>query len=100
MENVAIKSPILEEKLQSFGNEKMKNFVADGELTVTITLSEYRELVAGIATKDADIKSANDNKYIREQENRKLIEENAALKAEIYEMKKEVDRLGKETEAL
>jgi len=100
MESVSIKSPILEEKLQSFGSEKMKNFTAECELTVTITLAEYRDLVSEVAKKKSDIDKANDDKYRRDQENQKLKDDNAALKAELYELKKEAEQHGKETETV
>ena len=70
---------------------KGENFVIEGELTVTITLSEYRELVSVKATKDEAIREAEQNKWKREEENTRLSKENASLKAELYELKKKYD---------
>lgn len=68
-----------------------KDYVIDGELTVTITLNEYRELVASKATKEAAIRKAEDDKWKRNDENNRLTEENAKLKAELYELKKKME---------
>ena len=56
------------------------NFAVDSELTVRITLSEYRDLVSIKATKDVLVKQAETDKWAREQENKGLKEENAKLK--------------------
>lgn len=80
----------LQEKKMDYSFES-KNFIIDGELTVTITLSEYRELVSSKATKQAEIDKAEDKKWERDSENKKLKEENAKLKAELYELKKKLD---------
>lgn len=40
-------------KETTWGNEN--NFVGDGEITVTITLGEYRDLVKQVALKDYDM---------------------------------------------
>lgn len=71
----------------------LHNYVASQELTVTITLSEYRELVSGIATKDKDISIANDGKFQREQEIKEVRAANDALKAENYDLKVKLDQL-------
>ena len=82
---------LIDKKLDySFEN---KNFVIEGELTVTITLSEYRDLVSIKATKETEIKKANEDRYNRESENKNLKEENAKLKAELYELKKKLDSM-------
>ena len=62
------------------------NFEIDGELTVTITLNEYRNLVSVSATKDLLVKQAESDKYTREQENRALKEQNEKLKGENYDL--------------
>ena len=72
----------------SFKNE---NFAIDGELTVNITLCEYRELVTSKATRDMAIREAEQNKWKRDEENSRLLKENASLKAELYELKKRFD---------
>lgn len=80
----------LQEKKLGYSFDE-KDYVIDGELTVTITLSEYRELVSTKATTKADIARADEDKWKRNDENSKLREENAALKAELYELKKSLD---------
>ncbi len=90
MENVNVCETILDKKLDAYSFEK-NDFAASGELTVTITLSEYRSLVAGNATRKADIDKANSDKYERESENKRLKEEVSQLKAEIYELKTVID---------
>lgn len=86
MENANVCEVILSKKLDKYGGNN-NDFVATGELTVTITLSEYRALVASKATRDADIYKANTDRFQRESENKSLKEEIAKLKAELYELK-------------
>lgn len=86
MENTSVCEVILSKKLNKYGDNN-NDFVATGELTVTITLSEYRALVTAKATRDADINKANTDRYQRESDNRALKEEVAKLKAELYELK-------------
>lgn len=90
MENVNVCETILGKKIDGYNFEK-KDFVAAGELTVTITLSEYRSLVADYATRKTYINKANSDKYERENENKRLKEEVSRLKAEIYELKTVAD---------
>lgn len=93
---------VLDKKLDAgrYNGGDLHNYVASQELTVTITLSEYRELVSGIATKDKDISIANDKKYEREQEIREVRAANDALKAENYDLKVAADGLRKQIEDL
>lgn len=67
-----------------YGNST-NNFVANQELTVTITLNEYRNLIGEVAKTTAKIDEANKDKYTREEENRKLKEEICRLKGQLYE---------------
>lgn len=90
MENTTIKDVILDKKMDSYGFDR-KDFLASGELTVTITLSEYRKLIEDCATAKQRIDAANDDKYERNCLNKKLEEENAKLKAELYELQKAKD---------
>ena len=87
MENTVVKDVLLDKKLDKYGFEN-NDFVASGEITVTITLSEYRKLVKDCATAQTRIDKAEDDKYKRNAENDALKKENAELKAELYEMKK------------
>lgn len=90
MENTSTINAVLEKKLDSYYSD-IKDFVAPQEITVTITLREYRDLVEKNATREEAIRKAEANKYERDQENSKLREEVAALKAEIYELKKSAE---------
>ena len=93
---------VLDRKMDAgrYGGGDLHNYVASQELTVTITLSEYRELVSGIATKDKDISIANDDKYKREQEIKDVKAANDTLKAENYDLKVIIDNLKKQIEEL
>ena len=87
MDNTVIKDVLLDKKLDRYGFEN-NDFLASGELTVTITLSEYRKLVKDVATAQARIDKAEADRYDRNRENERLTEENSRLKAELYEMTK------------
>ena len=87
MDNTVIKDVLLDKKLDRYGFDN-NDFLAAGELTVTITLSEYRKLVKDVATAQVRIDKANEDKYKRDAENEALKKENAELKAELYELKK------------
>lgn len=87
MENTTIKDVILDKKMDGYGFEK-RDFAASGEITVTITLGEYRQLVKDCATAQQRIDKAENDRYSRNAENEALKKENAELKAELYEMKK------------
>ena len=95
MENTTIKDVILDKKMDNYHFDS-DNFLASGELTVTITLAEYRKLVHDCSTADERIKRADDDKYSRNAENESLKAENAALKAELYELKKASEMIVKE----
>ena len=97
MDNVKIENTILEKKMDTYGNNN-KDFVAPGELTVTITLDEYRDLVSSDATRKSQIDEANADKYERNQKIEKLTKEVEELKAELYETKKLLDQYKEEKE--
>ena len=84
-ESVNVTSTILDKKMEKYCWEG-KDYVAENELTITITLAEYRELIASNATKQYDIAKANEDKYKRDAENKMLKEEVDALRARIYEL--------------
>ena len=90
MENTTIKDVVLDKKMDNYNFEN-NNFLASQELTVTITLAEYRKLVENDATSKQRIKQSDDDKYARNCENTALKEENARLKAELYELQKKLD---------
>lgn len=89
-ENTKTCDVILDKKMDKYTFEE-NDFLASGELTVTITLSEYRKLVQEVATKKADIDEANKNRYTRDEENKKLKAEIAELKAKLYELNEKRD---------
>ena len=84
-ESVNVTSAILDKKMECFRWDA-NNYVAENELTITITLAEYRELVKAVATKQHDIDKANEGKYEREVENKNLKAEVESLRARIYEL--------------
>lgn len=92
MESTNTVTRILDEKLDKYGNN-LDDFVAEDELTVTITISEYRKLVSEFATKQSDIKKAEADKYERNRANDLLKADIEKLKAENYELKKQIDEL-------
>ena len=92
MENQKIIEKLCDKKINTY-NKDENNFVIPTELTVTITLNEYRALVSQNATRQKDIDDANKNKYEREVEIKSLKEENARLKGENYDLKSWIDEL-------
>ena len=90
MENTVIKDAVLDKKFDGYGTN-YNNFVAQSEITVTITLNEYRALVVDNAKAQSKIDEANKDKYKRDAENKQLREEIQKCKAEIYELKMALD---------
>lgn len=88
---------LINKKIDSWGS-KLNDFKAENELTVVITLNEYRELVKSVATKEYDIEKANKDKYTREEENRKMKEKNKELTDELLEYKKLYGNIEKDNE--
>lgn len=64
---------VLEKKLKGYGESD--NFVAPRELTVTITLSEYRSLVMGKGVSNKTIDDLRRQTYKLEQTIRDLVNE-------------------------
>ena len=69
------------------------NFVANQELTVTVTLNEYRELVKEVALADAKNQKANSEKYDAQRDVERLTKENTELKTKIYELQNATDTM-------
>lgn len=84
-ESVNVTSAILDKKMEHYG-WSAKDYVAENELTITITLAEYRDLLKAVATKQYDIDKANEDKYKRDSENKMLREEVEILRAKLYEL--------------
>lgn len=87
MENTNEVNVVLDKKIDGYGvDAKLQNFIAPQEITVTITLAEYRELVTKVATRDADVKKAEDDRYERGKKIEALEKEVCELKAKIYSL--------------
>ena len=86
---------ILNKKTESYGFEK-NDFVAPSEITVTITLGEYRSLITKAATADEAIRKAEADKYSRDADNKRLKEMVEALRAELYDLQKRAEKEGAE----
>ena len=69
------------------------NFIGVGEITVTITLKEYRSLVGIVATVDEIKSAANDRAMKAERENDDLKKENAKLKQDNYDLQKQAEQI-------
>lgn len=78
-------SVILDKKIERY-NYRDENFLAENELTVTITLDEYRELVTQKAIAKHEIQKAEEDKYKRNAENEALRKEIETLRVRIYEL--------------
>ena len=94
-ENMAPVDLILNKKTESYGFEK-NDFVAPSEITVTITLGEYRSLITKAATADEAIRKAEADKYSRDADNKRLKEMVEALRAELYDLQKRAEKEGAE----
>lgn len=93
MENTNIVNTVLDKKLDGYvSSSELHNFIAPQEITVTITISEYRELVQKVATRQADIDKAEADRYERNRKIEELEKENAELKAKIYELQNKEEK--------
>lgn len=88
---------ILQAKMkESYNYSTEENLLAPSELTVTITLNEYRKLVTSDATKEQAIREAREERYKAEKERDNLKTEVTKLKTELYDLTKSKET--KETE--
>lgn len=85
MESISEETQVLAKKINGWDSPE-DNFVATGEITVTITLSEYRNLIKEKATKDAEIQELRNSKYSADEQTK-------AAKAEIAELKEQIVKL-------
>ena len=70
--------------------------MAPSEITVTITLGEYRSLITKAATADEAIRKAEADKFSRDADNKRLKEMVEALRAELYDLQKRAEKEGAE----
>ena len=63
------------------------NFVANQELTVTITLNEYRDLIKWKAETEKALSEANSNYWAERKEKEKLEKQVEELKEKVYELR-------------
>lgn len=69
-----------EERSKTYMNNN--DYVVDNEITVRITLSEYRELVSFKARHDAELSKLKSEKFKVEQENKRLKDKILSLTTE------------------
>lgn len=91
-DNEKVVNALVSKKLDHYRNNE-NDFILPTEITVTITLEEYRTLVNHDATRQMAIDAANSDKYARENEIKAVKEENARLKSELYDLKTKIDEL-------
>lgn len=93
MENISIShfenDAVQDKKLEDYRFEK-NNFLAGQELTVTITLGEYRELVSSKATADQTVQASRERAAKLEQDLKKAQEQAKRLKTENYDLQNKV----------
>ncbi len=84
-ENLVMIDPILDKKLNGYKSEQT-DFVAQGEITITITLNEYRDLVIKAATREDAIRRAEKGKWEKEKETENLKKQIEALTSSLCEL--------------
>ena len=77
---------IFKSKTEYRNSESRNNFAINNELTVLITLDEYRTLIKEVATKKHDIDKVEHANYELIREKEKLKEENEKLKNILYDL--------------
>lgn len=90
--NEKVVNALVSKKIDTY-RDNQNDFVIPSEITVTITLAEYRMLVTHDATRQLAIDAAEKDKYARETEIKAVREENARLKGENYDLKTKIDEL-------
>lgn len=81
-ENIKTEQHYYTKDFSGYRNEE-DNFVANQELTVTITLNEYRKLIEIKAVKDKEEDTYRGKYFAEERKNEKLEKENIKLKNKI-----------------
>ena len=87
-----IEESLVKKKLDSYSSE-LNDFQAENELTVEITLNEYRDLIKVKSISDYKIKEAEKDKYTRNSENERLKQENKELEMKLFEYRKKFGEL-------
>lgn len=77
---------VLQKKLDNYHSE-LNDFVAPQEITVTITLNEYRRLISDKATSSERISTADRQRYQAHEDLDKCKKENEALLSENADIK-------------
>lgn len=85
MESISEETQVLAKKISGWDSPE-DNFIVTGEITVTITLSEYRDLIKEKATKETEIQELRNSKYAANEQFK-------AAKAEIAELKEQIVKL-------
>ena len=87
MENEkSTENQILTGKMDRYSETSFDNFICPGEITVTITLNEYRRLVTDKAISKSEIAEKENERWRVSQEVALLKEENTALKEKIVNL--------------
>lgn len=80
---------VQEKKMDGYGWDK-HDFLAGQELTVTITLGEYRDLVSKVATTEQTVRTINDRAMKAEADLKSAKETIERLKSENYDLQSEL----------
>lgn len=83
--SVNVTNAILDKKMDCY-SWQVQDYVAEQELTVTITLAEYRRLITELATKEYDIGRASEYRYKYENETAALAKECEELRMRLHRM--------------
>lgn len=92
-----LQKEILNKKMDTYSLE-INDFKAISELTVEITLNEYRKLIKEVSTKKYDIDKANIDKWTIEDENEKLKDRVKDLEIVVLKYKNKYGELEENTE--
>ena len=91
---------LLDKKVRDYCNDSSYNFIIPHELTVTITLKEYRALIESNAVKENEINKIRSEKYELSKELETYKTENDLLTRKIMRMdKKEAEENDGEVKA-
>ena len=83
----------LKKEVSGYG-DNADNYVIEKELTVNITLNEYRKLVRNNAVSEDRYNKLQDENWKIKKENEKLKEETEILKNELIEARRETNTTG------